>query len=93
MKFKLDENIGTRGQQFLTAAGHDVSTVHAEELSGKPDEEVFRRCGAEGRALITLDHDFGHAPVSHRKNRPVWSCSSCRHERLRMRSSTDCVNF
>jgi predicted nuclease of predicted toxin-antitoxin system len=61
MKFKLDENIGTRGQRFLTAAGHDVSTVHAEELSGKPDEEVFRRCGAEGRALITLDHDFGHA--------------------------------
>ena len=60
MKFKLDENIGTRGQKLLASAGHQVSTVLAQELGGEPDEEIFRRCLAEGRALITLDHDFGN---------------------------------
>jgi predicted nuclease of predicted toxin-antitoxin system len=60
VKFKLDENIGTQGQKFLASAGHDVSTVREEELGGEPDHTIFRGCQAEGRALITLDHDFGN---------------------------------
>lgn len=60
MKFKLDENIGDRGAQMLRAAGHDVSTVLEQRLLGTPDENLFNMCAAEHRALITLDHDFGH---------------------------------
>ena len=59
MKFKLDENIGTRGQELLRNAGHDVETVRAEGLGGASDETIFEVCQTEQRTLITLDHDFG----------------------------------
>ncbi len=60
MKFKLDENIGLRGLAFLEAHGHDVMTVRDQGLEGVADEELFEICSAEDRALVTLDHDFGH---------------------------------
>lgn len=59
MKFKLDENIGRRGLELLQAAGHDVMTVREQGLGGAVDEKLFKVCASEGRALITLDHDFG----------------------------------
>jgi predicted nuclease of predicted toxin-antitoxin system len=59
VKFKLDENFGTRTQQLFLAAGHDVSTVGSQELCGCPDRQLFERCGREGRCLVTLDVDFG----------------------------------
>ena len=59
MKFKLDENIGRRGFDLLSAAGHDVMTVRGQALGGATDEKLFEICSSEGRALITLDHDFG----------------------------------
>ena len=59
MKFKLDENFGTRTQQLFLAAGHDVSTVGSQELCGCPDRQLFEICGREGRCLVTLDIDFG----------------------------------
>jgi predicted nuclease of predicted toxin-antitoxin system len=62
VKFKLDENIGRRGRELLRASGHDVMTVRDQNLNGVADEVLFGICAAEGRALITLDRDFGQVP-------------------------------
>jgi predicted nuclease of predicted toxin-antitoxin system len=62
VKIKLDENIGRRGLELLKACGHDVMTVWDQGLRGVTDEALFKICSAEGRALITLDRDFGQVP-------------------------------
>jgi predicted nuclease of predicted toxin-antitoxin system len=59
VRLKLDENIGLRGLDFLKARGHDVRTVWDQNLHGITDESLFDICVAEGRALVTLDRDFG----------------------------------
>ena len=59
MKFKLDENLGKSALELLVQAGHDVDNVLQEGLNGTDDENLFRVCQTEERALITLDHDFG----------------------------------
>jgi predicted nuclease of predicted toxin-antitoxin system len=58
MKWKLDENFGSRAAHLLRAAGHDAETVLQESLSGASDEALFRACVSEGRILLTLDIDF-----------------------------------
>jgi len=58
MKFKLDENFGTRTQHVFKAAGHDVRTVSQESLQGASDQQIYDACCAEQRCLVTLDLDF-----------------------------------
>jgi len=58
MKFKLDENFGTRTQHIFRDAGHDIHTVRDERLQGCPDANLFKICRAEQRCLVTLDMDF-----------------------------------
>lgn len=60
MKLKLDENIGSRGQNLLKAAGHDVSTIVEQNLTSAPDTEVISVCQQEARCLVTLDLDFSN---------------------------------
>jgi predicted nuclease of predicted toxin-antitoxin system len=60
MKFKLDENFGTRTQSLFRASDHDVETVYEESLSGATDEQIYHVCQAEDRCLVTLDLDFAN---------------------------------
>ncbi|MEK6301126.1 MAG: DUF5615 family PIN-like protein [Acidobacteriota bacterium] len=60
MRLKLDENLGNRACDILHAAGHDVSTVLAEELGAARDDEVLQAAASKGRALVTLDLDFAN---------------------------------
>ena len=58
MKFKLDENLGSRTAWLIAESGHDVETVAQEKLIGSSDERLFEICIAERRCLISLDLDF-----------------------------------
>lgn len=59
MRLKLDENLGRSVAEQFRRAGHDTATVWDQQLSGAPDDALFRACVEEGRALVTLDLDFG----------------------------------
>jgi predicted nuclease of predicted toxin-antitoxin system len=59
LKLKLDENLGHRALALLEAAGHDVATVHGENLSSASDDQVIQACRQEDRCLVTLDLEFG----------------------------------
>jgi len=58
MKFKLDENFGTRTQEIFRSLGHDVETVRSQDLQGCSDQHLFEVCCTENRCLVTLDLDF-----------------------------------
>jgi len=58
MKFKLDENFGTRTQQIFRTSGHDVLTVRDQQLQGCADQRLLEVCRSERRCLVTLDLDF-----------------------------------
>lgn len=60
MKFKLDENFGTRAQWLFRARGHDVVTVWEESLQGITDRRLYDVCKTEERCLVTLDLDFSN---------------------------------
>jgi hypothetical protein len=58
LRIKLDENLPERLLTELAALGHDVDTVRAEHLTGRPDKEVWEATQAMHRFLITQDLDF-----------------------------------
>jgi len=60
LKIKLDENLGHRVEQLLGTAGHDVATVHDEDLCSASDERVIGAAREEQRCLVTLDLEFGN---------------------------------
>jgi len=60
MKFKLDENFGTRTQQIFKDAGHEVQTVIEQKLQGAPDADLFAAICSEDFCLVTLDLDFAN---------------------------------
>jgi predicted nuclease of predicted toxin-antitoxin system len=60
MKFKLDENFGTRTQDIFKSAGYDVQTVYEQSIQGCSDEYLYELCCTENRCLVTLDLDFAN---------------------------------
>ena len=58
MKFKLDENFGSRSHELFVQYGHDVETVKTQKLQGCTDEILYNVCCSEQRCLVTLDKDF-----------------------------------
>jgi predicted nuclease of predicted toxin-antitoxin system len=58
MRLKADENFGSRAVELICAAGHEVSTVRVEGLSGCSDENLFDVCRRERLVLLTFDLDF-----------------------------------
>jgi len=60
MKFKLDENFGTRTQNIFKTAGFQIDTVRDEGLQGCSDQVIYERCCLEKRCLVTLDLDFSN---------------------------------
>ncbi len=60
MKFKVDENLPLECATYLRDAGYDAETAGSEKLSGANDAQLFERCQAESRVLITLDLDFAN---------------------------------
>ncbi len=64
MRFKLDENLGSRGQAILRSAGFDVATVAYESLQGADDHALIDIAHAESRCLVTLDMHFAN-PLSY----------------------------
>jgi predicted nuclease of predicted toxin-antitoxin system len=58
MKFKLDENLGTRTLCLFEEAGYDVQTIRRESLQGTSDQHLYQACCTEQRCLVTLDLDF-----------------------------------
>src|SRR5262245_52146428 len=63
MKYKLDENLGPAVPQIFLDKGLDCHTVHGEKLTGADDDAVLAAAVAEGRILVTMDHDFGNVLV------------------------------
>jgi predicted nuclease of predicted toxin-antitoxin system len=68
LKLKLDENLGTLTAQMLREAGHDVSTVTEQGMSGASDPSVIEASSRERRCLVTLDLEFGN-PLLFRPSR------------------------
>ena len=60
VKLKLDENLAKRHCLALEAAGHDVSSVLRQGISGASDTDLYSLCRREGRVLVTLDLDFSN---------------------------------
>lgn len=58
-KFKVDENLPAETAELLAGAGHDAVTVGDQHMGGQSDSDVAAACRQEGRAIVTLDLDFG----------------------------------
>ena len=69
MNWLADENIQGEIVERLRAAGEDVESVAALDLSAA-DPVVVRHAQAHGRLLLTADKDFGELVIRQRMRVP-----------------------
>ena len=60
MRFKLDENFGTRTQHLFRNAGHEIKTIRDQGLQGSSDQHLYEVCCSEKWCLVTLDLGFSN---------------------------------
>jgi predicted nuclease of predicted toxin-antitoxin system len=69
VKLKLNENLPHDLTADLVERGHDVHSVHDEQLAGHTDPVVVRAATEEDRMVLTLDRGVGdlrhYPPGSH----------------------------
>ena len=64
MRFLVDACAGRRLADWLADQGHDV--LFADEFGADPgDRALLERAVAEGRAVVTIDMDFGELVFLH----------------------------
>jgi hypothetical protein len=58
VRLKLDENLPAALVERLSGLGHDVESVPSENLTGRPDPDVWAAAQQEKRFFVTQDLDF-----------------------------------
>jgi len=87
MKVKLDENLPLRLATMLKELGHDVHTVHEEQLMGHADCEIWEAAQKESRFQVyryTLCGELENRAENHlvlRQKKIFSAVEGCRFER------------
>jgi predicted nuclease of predicted toxin-antitoxin system len=63
ISFKVDEDLPVEVAERLRVAGHDVTTVREQSLSGTTDAELWPIIQREQRCLVTADKGFANAQM------------------------------
>lgn len=58
MKILVDENIPSMTVEALRNLGYDIQDIRGTPEEGMPDGELWPKCQAESRLLITTDKGF-----------------------------------
>jgi predicted nuclease of predicted toxin-antitoxin system len=59
-KIKLDENFPPSFLSLFQSEIIDASSVHAQNISGTDDDNLYKICWQERRTLVTFDLDFAN---------------------------------
>lgn len=88
MKFKIDENLPIEIGDILNNTGFDCHNVYDENLNGKPDNKIMKKCIKECRCLITLDMGFANI-----KNYPPSKITACIVLKLKTQSKSKIIDL